>query len=139
MGVRPKTSRHSFFIAVNRSGSSVTPCQVMPSTCIVPPSVMAPPLGVHSLRVGRPQQQRVGPVLLLCQGWARFQRVEDDAGELPFEAADRFATALPLRLFALEVGASSGVHTCLRNRDSIEGGVELAVAAAVETVPLDAA
>src|SRR5436190_22620630 len=80
-----------------------------------------------------------GPALLLCQGWARFQRVEDDAGELPFEAADRFATALPLRLFALEVGASSGVHTCLRNRDSIEGGVELAVAAAVETVPLDAA
>src|SRR5829696_1165568 len=56
MGVSPKTSRHSFFIAVNGSGSSVTPCQVMPSTCIVPPSAMAPPLGVHFLRVGRPNQ-----------------------------------------------------------------------------------
>src|SRR3954471_19434783 len=58
MGVRPKTSRHSFFIAVNGSGSSVTPCQVMPSTCIVPPSAMAPPLGVHFLSVGRPQSRR---------------------------------------------------------------------------------
>jgi len=35
MGVRPKTSRHNFFIALNWSGSSVTPCQVMPSVCIV--------------------------------------------------------------------------------------------------------
>src|SRR5829696_4343709 len=64
MGVRPKTSRPSFFIAVNRSGSSVTPCQVMPSTCIVPPSAMAPPLGVHFLRVGRPQSRGT------TTGWA---------------------------------------------------------------------
>ena len=35
IGVRPKTSRHNFFIAVNWSGSRVTPCHVMPSTCIV--------------------------------------------------------------------------------------------------------
>ena len=34
MGVRPKTSLHSFFIAVNWSGSRMTPCQVMPSICI---------------------------------------------------------------------------------------------------------
>src|SRR4029453_15056472 len=42
-----------------------------------------------------------GPVLLLCQDWARFERVEDDACELAFEAADRFATALAFGLLAL--------------------------------------
>src|SRR5581483_11540269 len=38
-------------------------------------------------------------VLLLCQGWARFECVEDDAGEHACEAADRFAAALAFALF----------------------------------------
>ena len=44
-------------------------------------------------------------MLLLCQGGTRFQGVEDDACELAFEAADRFAAALAFGLFTLEVGA----------------------------------
>jgi hypothetical protein len=60
-----------------------------------------------------------GPALLLCQGGVRFQRVEDDACELSFEAADRLAAALPLGLFALEVGARRRVHPCLRDGDPV--------------------
>jgi hypothetical protein len=80
-----------------------------------------------------------GPALLLCQDWVRFQRVEDDACELAFEAADGFAAAFPFGLFAFEVGAGGGVVARLRDRDPVEGCVELAVAAAVEPVALDAA
>src|SRR5438105_1696816 len=36
------------------------------------------------------------PALLLCQGGARFEGVEDGAGELSFEAADRFAARFAL-------------------------------------------
>src|SRR5215831_875453 len=79
------------------------------------------------------------PALLLCQGGARFEGVEDDAGELAFEAADRFASAFAFRLFAFEVGAGGWVVARLRDRDSVEGGVELPVAAAVEAVALHAA
>src|SRR5207247_2150117 len=82
--------------------------------------------------VGRPH----APVLLLCQGGTRFECVEDDADELAFEAADRFAAALPFCLFALEVGAGRGVVARLRDRDSVKGAVELPVAAAVEAVAL---
>jgi hypothetical protein len=78
-------------------------------------------------------------VLLLCQGGARFQCVEDDAGEQSFEAADRFAAALAFASFALEVGTRSWVLARLGDRDPVEGGVELAVAATVEPVALSAA
>jgi hypothetical protein len=74
--------------------------------------------------------------LLLCQGWARFECVEDGAGEESFEAADRFAACLAFGLFAFEVGAGGGVVARLRDRDPVERGVELSVAAAVESVPL---
>ena len=77
--------------------------------------------------------------LLLCQGGARFERVEDDADEQSFEAADGFAAALAFGAFAFEVGASGGVGASLGDRDAVERGVELAVAAAVEAVPLDPA
>ena len=50
-----------------------------------------------------------GSVLLLCRGGVRFQRVEDDANEEVFEAADRFASALAFGPFALEVGAGLAV------------------------------
>src|SRR5437588_10850501 len=75
-----------------------------------------------------------GPALLQCQGGTRFQCVEDDACELAFEAAECFASALPLALLALEVSASGWVDARLRDSDSVQGAVELAVAAAVEPV-----
>ncbi len=77
--------------------------------------------------------------LLVCQGGARFQCVEDDADEESFEAADRFAAALAFGLFAFEVGARGGVLARLCDRDPVERSVELAVAAAVEPVSLHAA
>ena len=76
--------------------------------------------------------------MLLCQGGTRFQCVED-AGELAFEATDRFAAALAFGLFALEVSARGRMNARLRDRDPVEGRVELPVAAAVEAVALDAA
>ena len=76
---------------------------------------------------------------LLCQGGARFQRVVDDADELAFEAADGFASAFAFGFLAFEVGACGGVDAGLRDRDPVERGVELSVAAAVEPVALDAA
>src|SRR4249919_3076786 len=78
-------------------------------------------------------------VLLLCQGRARFKGVEDDPDEETFEAADRLSTALALGLLPFEVGASGRVVASLRDRDSVKRGVELAVAAAVEPVPLHSA
>ena len=72
--------------------------------------------------------------MLLCQGGARFECVEDDACELAFEAADRFAAAFAFGLLALEVGASRGMDARLRDRDPVKRAVELAVAAAVEPV-----
>ena len=77
--------------------------------------------------------------MLLCQGGDRFQCVEDGAGEESFEAADRFAAALAFGPFALEVVAGRRVVAGLGDRDPVEGGVELAVAAAVESVALGAA
>jgi hypothetical protein len=74
--------------------------------------------------------------LLLCQGGARFQRVEDDTDEESFEAAECFAAALAFAAFALEVVARRCVVARLRDRDPVERGVELAVAAAVEPVAL---
>src|SRR5207237_1198111 len=64
---------------------------------------------------------------------------EDDADEEAFEAADRLSPALAFGSFAFEVGAGGGVIAGLRDRDPVERGVELAVAAPVEPVPLDAA
>jgi hypothetical protein len=78
-------------------------------------------------------------MLPLCQGWAGAECVDDGAGELAFEAADRFAAALALDLLALEVGVCSWVVAGLRACDLVEGGVELAVAARVEPVAFDAA
>ena len=73
--------------------------------------------------------------MLLCQGRARFECVEDGAGEESFEAADCFAAGFAFGLFALEVSACARVVARLGDRDPVEGGVELSVAAAVEAVP----
>jgi hypothetical protein len=76
--------------------------------------------------------------LLLCQGGSRFQRVEDGARELSFEAAECFASTFPFGLFALEVGATGRVDTRLRDRDPVQRAVELAIAATVEPVTANA-
>jgi hypothetical protein len=55
---------------------------------------------------------------------------------LSFEAADCSAAALAFVLFAFEVGACGWVDAALRDCDSVQGAVELAVAAAVESVAL---
>jgi hypothetical protein len=78
-------------------------------------------------------------VLLLCQPGFVLEGVVDGACELSFEAAECFAAALSFGVFAGEVGARRWVDACLGDRDSVEGAVELAVAAAIESVPLDAA
>src|SRR5262249_17556932 len=84
-------------------------------------------------------QPSAAPALLLCQGGARFQCVEDDADEESFVAAECFAAALAFAAFAFEVGARVGVVAGLRDRDPVERGVELPVAAAVEPVAVCAA
>ena len=63
----------------------------------------------------------------------------DGADEEPLEAADGFAAALAFGAFALEVVAGRRVVAALGDRDPVERGVELAVAAAVEPVALCAA
>jgi len=52
------------------------------------------------------------------------------------EAAKRFPAALTFGMLALQVGTSRRVHACLRDRDPVQGAVELAVAGAVEAVTL---
>ena len=54
--------------------------------------------------------------------------------EVSFEAAEGFAAALPFCLFAFHVGACGWVHSCLGDRDLVQRPVQLAVAAAVESV-----
>jgi hypothetical protein len=61
--------------------------------------------------------------LLVCLG--SFERVEDDADEQSFEAADCFAAALALATLALEVLACGRVAAGLRDRDPVESGAEL--------------
>src|SRR5688500_16891510 len=85
-------------------------------------------------RLRRRARRSPGPALLLCQGGARFEGVEDDAGELALQAADGFAAALAFGLFAFEVGAGGWVDARLGDRDAVQGAVELAVAAAIEPV-----
>ena len=55
---------------------------------------------------------------------------------MSFEAAEGFAAAFAFGLFSLEVGLCWWVDAALGDRDSVEGAVELAVAASVESVAL---
>src|SRR5262245_22684563 len=105
------------------------------------------PHGVSSCdesRCGRPAVERVRGVSprerpSKLQGGTRFEGVEDDVEERSFEAAERFVSALAFAAFALGIVACWRVVAGLRVRDSVAGGVELAVAAAVEPVALCAA
>jgi hypothetical protein len=78
--------------------------------------------------------------ILLCQVfrcWCGFrpgvETAVDDVGEVAFEGAACFARRLAFGDFAGEVGAGWWMVAGLDDRDSVEGGVELAVAA-VEAV-----
>src|SRR6266851_2544794 len=79
---------------------------------------------------------RPGRALLLCQWRLVFEGCVDGAGELSFEAADRFAACFAFALFAFEVSTCGWVHAALGDGDAVQGAVELAVAAAVEAVAL---
>src|SRR3954447_8164208 len=65
-------------------------------------------------------------------GW--LQEVPDAAGEVAFEAADGFAGGLVFGSFAVEGGLGFGVAAGGGDGDAVDGGVDLAVAAAVEPV-----
>ena len=56
------------------------------------------------------------------------------AGEVSFEAADGFSFGLALSGFAVEVDAGGGVGSCSGEGDDVDGSVELAVTAAVQSV-----
>ena len=58
----------------------------------------------------------------------------DAAGEVAFEAADGFSGGFAFGAFAGEVVAGFGVTAGAGDRDAVDGGVDLAVAAAVEAV-----
>jgi hypothetical protein len=68
----------------------------------------------------------------------RLEQVPDAAGEVAFEAADRFAVGLAFGGLARHVVAGFGVAAGAGDRDAVNGGVDLAVAAAVEAVPVGA-
>ena len=67
-------------------------------------------------------------------GRGGLEEVPDAAGEVAFEAADGFAGGLAFGAFAVEVGARLGVAAGAGDGDAVNGRIDLAVAAAVETV-----
>src|SRR3954451_23727756 len=67
-------------------------------------------------------------------GWGGLEEMPDAAGEVALEAADCFAGGLAFGAFAVEVGAGLGVAAGASDGDAVDGGVDLAVAAAVEAV-----
>jgi len=62
--------------------------------------------------------------------------VPDAAGEVALEAADRFAVGLAFGSFASDVVLGLWVAARAGDGDAVNGGVELAVAAAIEAVAL---
>jgi hypothetical protein len=60
--------------------------------------------------------------------------VPDAAGEVAFEAAERFAVGLAFGGLASDVGLRLGVAAGAGDGDAVDRGVDLAVAAAVEAV-----
>ena len=68
-----------------------------------------------------------------------MQETPDAAGEVAFEAAQSFAAAVAVGLFASEVGGGVRVQAALGDGKAVQRTVELAVAAAVETVAVGVA
>ena len=71
---------------------------------------------------------------VLLQRSGGLEQVPDAAGEMAREAADGFSGGLAFASFAVEVGLGFGVAAGAGDRDPVQRGVELAVAAAVEAV-----
>ena len=65
-------------------------------------------------------------------GLGRAQEVPDAAGEVAFEAAHRFESGLAFGALAGQVVLGLGVAAGAGERDAVNGGVELSVAAAVK-------
>jgi hypothetical protein len=63
-----------------------------------------------------------------------LEQVPDAAGEVAFEAADGVAVGFAFGAFALEVGLGFGVAAGAGDGDAVDGGVDLAVAAAVSAI-----
>jgi hypothetical protein len=53
-----------------------------------------------------------------------------------FEAADRFAVGLAFADLAFDVGLGLGMAAGASDRDAVDGRVDLAVAAAIEAMPV---
>ena len=68
-----------------------------------------------------------------------LEEVEDVAGEVSFEAAERFAGGLAFGAFAGEVGLGRSVGAGAGDGDAVQRRVELAAAAAVEPLAVGAA
>jgi hypothetical protein len=67
-------------------------------------------------------------------GVGRLEQVPDAAGEVAFEAADRFARALAFGSLAVQVGARLGMAAGTGDGDAMDRRVDLAVAAAVQAM-----
>src|SRR4051794_7468898 len=63
-----------------------------------------------------------------------FEEAEAAAGEVALERAERFGAALAVGAVASDVVPRRSVDAGLRERDHVQGAVELAVAGAVEPV-----
>jgi hypothetical protein len=66
----------------------------------------------------------------------RLQESPDAAGEVSFEAADRFARAFAFAASACDVVAGLGVAAGAGDDDAVKRGVDLTVAALVESLAL---
>jgi hypothetical protein len=62
--------------------------------------------------------------------------VPDASGEVAFEAADGFACGLAFGGLASDVVLGLGVAAGAGDGDAVQGGIDLAVAAAIEPVSL---
>ena len=68
-----------------------------------------------------------------------MEEVPDASGEVAFEAAQRFFAGLAFGAFARDVVLGLGVASGAGDGDAVDGGVELAVAAAVKAMALGVA
>src|ERR687885_1043853 len=67
-------------------------------------------------------------------GWGGLEQVPEAAGEVALEAADGFFGAFAFGAFAGDVVLGFAVAAKAGDGDAVDGGVDLAVAAAVEPV-----
>jgi hypothetical protein len=93
-----------------------------------------------------PSRPALALSLLLCQeidvgrvGWGRLEEVPDAAGEVALEAADGLGAGLALGALAGDVGLRFGVAAQPRDRDAVDGGIDMAVATAVEPMAVGVA